>query len=212
MWTSEGPRTCVDWHIKDSFSNQDPKIVGEIIIDYAFQTKNGLSVPDLSGVFENILPFPYCYLFSRKSSHFSVSYGPKKFELDLELLQVQAQRLEQELTRFELSVLWFHGGEDNLPLLLHFVRKKLVRVGTLPRLIELVSKYQQKSLTPADLRQFFGTNAAFFEFKVDNFNNLDSPIESLTQTIREMVNNPSFRIVGESLVSLESPSVIDFEL
>jgi hypothetical protein len=85
-------------------------------------------------------------------------------------------------------------------------------VGTLATLAQLTEKFERQQLTPSDLRQFFGTNAAFFEL---NFNNLDrssSPFDSLRAAIFSSLNVSYSKVLGESIVTPESPVLRDFEL
>lgn len=163
-------------------------------------------------IFEKLVPFPFSILFSRARPNLLIRLSPVEFESQVEQLSYLSHQLEQELSRFELSALWVHGNGESIPLLFHFVRKKLVRVGTLRALDDLVESYSLRKLAPSDLRQFFGTNAAFFELKVIDFSPLDSPLANLIEALRTTVNDPSHRVLGENLLRLENPEIIELEL
>lgn len=212
VWGEKGPITVFLNALKEMPNLSSDGFFGEIIIEHRPGTPVSNNLRSSHNVFERILPFPYSFLFSEMNSKFGVSFHPKSFEEAILLLQEQTKGLDQEMARFEIAILWIKGQTDNFPLLFHYVRKKLVRVGTLPELSDLVQKYQVQGLTPANLREFFGTNAAFFALKIDKFSDLGSPIHELAQAIRDLVNNPSNSVVGESLVSLETPTPLEYGL
>lgn len=212
VWGEQGSRTVFLNALEETLSPSSDRLFGEITIEHRPRTPASNNLRSSRNVFEKILPFPYSFLFSEVNGRFGVSFHPKSFEQEIVLLQEQTKVLDQEMSRFEIAILWIKGQTDNFPLLFHFVRKKLVRVGTLPELSELVQKYQLKGLTPAYLREFFGTNAAFFALKTDKFSDLGNPLQDLALAIRELVNNPSNSVIGEPLVSLETPTPLEYGL
>lgn len=200
-WDSnQGSTLLWDW-VGGTQNQSVESLENRIVIDHSISNKAKGKPKSINSIFEKTVPFPYSFLFSTLAQTYSIEFQPENFQRDVELLQQRAKELERELSRFELCVLWLNGREDNVALLFHFVRKKLLRVGTLANLEELVESFKLKCLTPVMLRQFFGTNAAFYELKLGNFDRLDSPIQQLSQAFQETLNVPTQRVLGETLIS-----------
>lgn len=209
IWRNGFPNTV----FLQSSNLQSDLSFGNIVFEHNNRKLKDNRIDGPPSVFEKILPFPYSFLVSTRTSQDGfISYEPETFESSLKFFQSQTGQLENEISKFELTLLWIHDNNDSMPLLFHFVRKTLIRVGTVPALCELVQKYQQKQLGPSDLRQFFGTNAAFFELNTDKFNHLDNPLDKLGSIIQEMLRSSDSHVIGESLLTLESPPLMDFEL
>jgi hypothetical protein len=211
-WDSNQGNTLL-WDFVGGPQNQSiESLENRIVIEHSASNKAHGNPESINSTFEKTVPFPYSFLFSSFAQNYSIEYQPGHFQREVELLQQRAKEFERELSRFELSVLWLNGRDDSFALLFHFVRRKLLRVGTLATLDDLVKSFKLKSLTPTLLRQFFGTNAAFYELKLGNFDTLDSPIQQLSQAFYEAVNDSTKRVLGETLANLETPTLLDFEL
>jgi hypothetical protein len=212
-WSESGSLTQIsDLSPAEQNGTRAPINVPQVSVSYLAASTTTLETGVQLGVFEQILPYPYNLFFGEKRPDYEIRLAPDDFVSKLEALRAATHKLESELSKFELSVLWFRGSNCSLPLLFHFVRKKLIRVGTLATLTQLTEKFERQQLIPSDLRQFFGTNAAFFEL---NFNNLDrssSPFDSLRAAIFSSLNVPYSKVLGESIVTPESPVLRDFEL
>jgi hypothetical protein len=211
-WSEKGSLTQIsDLSAVGEISGPDVSMP-QVSVNYVAANVASLENGSQRAVFEQILPYPYNMFFGEKRPDYEILFAPDDFMSKIGALRAAAIKLEQELSKFELGVLWIRGKECSLPLLFHFVRKKLIRVGTLSTLGLLTEKFEKQQLTPMDLRQFFGTNAAFFELKLNNFESLSCSWDALRGAISRTLNDPSSRVLGESLLSPESPAFLDFEL
>ena len=157
-----------------------------------------------SGFVGRLLPYPHSLIFDQGTTYFNVRYMPPEFSETLKDIHELTRQFEARLAEFELSVLWARRTDQALPLLFHFVRKSLIRVGTLPTLYSLAEDFKRGLLTPNKLRQFFGTQAAFFEFNLDLFQHLPCPLQQIKATINRCLTNSESRVIGESISSSES--------
>ena len=87
-------------------------------------------------------------------------------EAEIYQLYTRMRELEDKLSGYEASLLWLESGEKRFPLLLHFVRKKLVRVGTAARLVELGERFEAGQLSESELDTAIGTRSRFLPFQV----------------------------------------------
>ncbi|MSP18054.1 MAG: hypothetical protein EXR74_00640 [Bdellovibrionales bacterium] len=212
-WGETGPKTEIT-----EFSNRGSEVAQielmeqQISVEHMVWGGASLAFPKEKKLFEAILPYPHALFFTGENKDLNIQFAPEAFSKKMVSLRLLANQLEDALSHFELSVLWIRNSESAFPLLFHFVRKKLIRVGTLSSLLELGAKFEQEGLSPSDLRQFFGTNAAFFSLDLRGSHKPLSPWDSLIGSITQCLTEQSARVVGESLQSIDSPPLLDFEL
>ena len=212
-WDEEGAKTQIlDPLFPDSSQSHLETQLAKIWVSHSSLVEDVEIGHSRFCLFDQIIPYPYSFFFREDTQNRNIRFSPPEFLKGVHDLRAVANQLGSQLANFELSVLWIRGFETSFPLLFHFGRKKLIRVGTLSSLHNLVEKFEQKQLSSADLRQFFGTQAAFFEVNLSQFRDVICPWERLTSAINRCLSHPSSKILGEPLHTPESPSFLDFEL
>lgn len=141
-----------------------------VVIDQTNRRNISVSMPPIEtlGLWESLVPFPLD-LFAMKAKlppGVSIRVFPAIAETEIHQLQVRVKELEEKLAGYEAALLWLESGEERFPLLLHFVRKKLVRVGTAERLFELGERFEAGQLSEAQLDQAMGTRSCFLPVHV----------------------------------------------
>lgn len=184
-------------------SNEIPKS-RSITVEHRELVTEDKSGPTKSGFIGKLLPYPYSLVFDQGETNFNLRYSPTDFSDSLKEIHDLIRQLEARMADFELSVLWAKRAEKAIPLLFHFVRKELIRVGTLPTLYILAEDFKGGLLTPSKLRQFFGTQAAFFELNLDFSQHLSCPLQQIKASINRCLTNPQSRVIGESISAPES--------
>ncbi len=212
-WGETGPKTEIaEFSNKGSNIGQFELMEPQVSVEHRVWGGASLAFPKGKKLFEAILPYPHALFFTGENKDLNIQFVPESFSKKMGSLRLLANQLEDALSHFELSVLWIRNSEAAFPLLFHFVRKKLIRVGTLPSLFELGSKFEREGLSPSDLRQFFGTSASFFSLDLREGHRPLCPWDSLIGSITQCLTEQSSRVVGESLQSIDSPPLLDFEL
>lgn len=220
LWFESGSQTIISEESAQQLPGEIleclPEEISEVCVSHGdLHCESGFLNSNQS-FFEQLLPYPHGLFFSHQKLGYKLNFSPAEFALEIHSLQCAVKQLESLLSEFELSILWLQDSHDSFPLLCHFVRKKLIRVGTVPTLLSLCDSFEKGILTPVELRQFFGTNAAFFHVKVNHSNNLSSertaPLEALRLSIQQTLSHPDFKVIGEPLTQSEPSPFLDFEL
>ena len=136
------------------------------------------------GLWEALMPFPLDRFATRTKLPAGVSLRvfPTFVEHELHQLQIRIKELEEKLSAYEATILWLESGETRFPLLLHFVRKKLVRVGTAERLFEVGERFEAGQLNESQLDQAMGTRSCFLPIHVF-YDPGASPLQNLAGAI-----------------------------
>lgn len=174
--------------------------------DWSNTQKTG-SATSQSYFFE-VAPYPFNLLFLSKNCGLGtkslLDFSPNDFAAQIDAFGRAVKRLETEMEESELCLLWVKRDEARLPLLFHFVRRRLVRVGSLPELLDIGLKFDRGMLQPEDLRQFFGTQTNLFSLDFSR-TYLEIPSLSALQNCWERtLNEPEFRV--KALLPTTSPS------
>lgn len=183
-----------------------------VFVDHAKLINHETSEPLKCGLLGYLLPYPQRLLFQTDPLNFRSRFEPPEFSQKLNDVRRVANQLETKLSEFELSVLWIRRGDLNLPLLFHFVRKNLIRVGTLPSLDRLTEEFKRGSLSPQNLRQFFGTQAAFFDLNLEQFQDASCPLNQIKDAIIRCLTDLGSRVIGESISPSEYSPLPDLGL
>jgi hypothetical protein len=161
-------------------------------------------------LFEELFPFPFSVVGARLNvpTGLSVKICSSEFAGRVAALLESFQRLEEFMTRQEVTFIWIKGnGPDELaprfPLLFHYVRGRRIRVGTSGRLWELGRLYEEGHLTADGLRGIFGTHLEALCVNFQNMVGIIDPLHRLTQAIHQSLEShtappPSPRPLGDS--------------
>lgn len=141
-----------------------------MVMEQSGRKNFSITLPNLErlGLWESLMPFPLDLFAIREKFPQSIALRvfPSVVEAEIYQLQSRINELEEKLFGYEAALLWLGSGEERFPLLLHFVRKKLVRVGTAERLFELGERFESGHLNEQQLDQAMGTRARFLPLNV----------------------------------------------
>ena len=135
-----------------------------IILDHGPQQRV-ISFKDLvASVAGSLLPFPLNLALGPKEPDDSVVCEPAEFRSQVNDIAQTFWALEQVCRQVEISCLHLKNAGDELCVVLHFVRGKLIGAQVDPFSFELVTKFTVGVLTPLDLQARFGTQSCFRSF------------------------------------------------
>lgn len=210
-WSELGPQTLID-NPPLTDKAQPATTLSEVCVEHLTLFEEDSGLDNNSAFFSQILPYPYSLFFRSDTRNLKLTFTPESFLFKVMELRKVIGNFEQQLANFEISVLWIRGTETSLPLLFHFVRRRLVRVGTMSSLHDLTSNFVRGKLTPAFLREFFGTQSAFHELNITLFGDQGCPLDRLKASINRCLTQPTSRVLGDPVYGLESPPYLDLEL
>jgi len=211
-WSPAGKSTRVSGGIADDSCGDSVQSPSREIITHHLSLIRDLKEEDSLGLLGRVVAYPYSEILRSDSSAIRLEFAPTDFSQNLQSLKQIVFDFEALMARYELCVLWIRSSEASFPLLFHFVRKKLIRVGTMSSLKVLAESFQTRQLKPSDLKQFFGTHAAFFELDLSLFNGFDSPLELLKMSIDRCLTTPESKVLGEPVYKFETAPYLDLEL
>lgn len=174
-----------------------------LVIDQPNRKNTAVSLPALEtlGLWESLMPFPLD-LFAAKTklpAGVTLRVFPAVAEAELYQLQTRIKELEEKLSGYEAALLWLESGEERFPLLLHFVRKKMVRVGSAERLFELGERFEAGQLNESQLDQAMGTRSRFLPVHVFHDPGA-SPLQNLAGAVERahlhLVDDPEAFLAG----------------
>jgi hypothetical protein len=146
-------------------------------------------------LWEEVFPYPFSLmgrLFGPQADA-GLTLTPPSTKAQLKLLWEAFNRLEEAMAATEVSCLWIRGGPTGdpveLPILFHHVRRRRVRVGTAPHLLELGGSYRRGTLTPDALREHFGTHSAFFYLGLEGLGTGPDLIPSLVDRLLRVLSS-----------------------
>lgn len=146
------------------------------------------------GMWETLFPYPLCLLplllHPREEVRLQISPADSREEwFDV---YKAFRELEERMARTEISCLWIRPAAPlfPMPVLTHFVRRRCVRVGTAPHLLELGETYERGELSSEFLGKHFGTQAAFFVLDLTEVSSSHSALVTLTRALQQAVQNP----------------------
>lgn len=211
-WTPAGKTTKVSGALVDGSCEGSSQSLSREIIIHHLNLIRDLKEEDSLGLLGRVVSYPYSEIFRSDSSANRLEFAPSDFSQNLQRLKQIVFDFEALMAKHELCVLWIRSSEENIPLLFHFVRKRLIRVGTMSALKDLTESFRTRQLKPSDLKQFFGTHAAFFELDLNLSNSFDSPLELLKTSITRCLTAPESKILGEPVYKFETSPYPDLEL
>lgn len=102
-------------------------------------------------------------------------------------------RAEQQLAETEVACLavWSSAMAAPFVVFMHFVRRRCRLVGTSDRLTELAVRAAERCLTPADLQEWFGTQASYYSL---DLRGRAEGVASLSAGLEELMRAPAMRV------------------
>lgn len=158
-------------------------------------------------LWEEIIPFPIS-IFSRGFSSIdsAIKIEPERVREAFSDLFVQLQKLEEKMAETELSILWLHNEQVEMPLLLHYVRKRRIHVGISDVLPAITQLHREGRLTEEMLLETFGTQTAFFNLDLAQSFESTCPIARLKSVV-EAALEPTLQA---KLTSHQSEPIVTF--
>jgi len=165
--------------------------------------QKGTRLPSLSsqcfsetlGLWEALMPFPLSLfpLKNKLAGDLSIRIFPELAEAELHQLVDSFKEFEVKLSHCEAALLWVESGESRFPILLHFVRKKLMRVGTSARLFDLGYRFEAGQLGQEQLDEAMGTRSLFVPLHV-----AQTPGESALQSLSAAISRALLHFVDDA--------------
>lgn len=146
-------------------------------------------------VWESIAPFPFSLLGT--SQPFKLTVMPESAKSILDDLIGAVSRLHTWMLDQEATVVWIRSGEHRFPLLFHFVRGRIVRVGTGEKFSELGQKWEQGELDDAALSLAMGTRARFVSINLDT--TILDPLTRLKEAFASAIGKTPHRAASPAL-------------